>query len=337
MDDVAGTARGQRPRELLAEHSGRVDAVLADALPGVSRARVQRLIAGGHVLVNGEAVRKSVQVEAGDTLAVSEPECEPVTVAEVDFQLPILYEDDALLAVDKPAGLAVHGAPGDLGPSVVAWFVARYPALAARFDAERPGVVHRLDKDTTGLLFLAKTPEAQTALGRSFEVRQTAKTYLAVVDGVPARERAVIDAAIARHPGDRTRMAVAKPGRASRTGYQVLGGDRDQSLLLVHPETGRTHQIRVHLAAIHCPVSRDRVYGRRTGVDPGGRQLLHAYQLACPHPDGGMLTVTAPIPADMEAAIRAIGLDSLASEYARLVPPERCPGPLEAAPSPQTQ
>ena len=329
MDDAAGTAADGRPRELVADRAGRVDAVLAHALPGVSRARVQRLIAGGHVFVNGEAVRKSIQVEPGDALLVVEPERELAIAADVDFDLPILYEDDALLAVNKPAGLAVHGAPGDVGPSVAGWFVARYPALAVRFDAERPGVVHRLDKDTTGLLLLAKTPEAQTALGRSFEARETNKTYLAVVDGAPAKERAIIDAAIARHPGDRTRMAVAKHGRASRTGYELLGGDRDQSLLLVHPETGRTHQIRVHLAAIHCPVARDRVYGRRTAVDPGGRQLLHAYRLSLPHPGGGTLTLTASIPGDMEAAIRAIGLDSLASEYAAPAPPERCPGPLE--------
>lgn len=328
MDDVARTARGESPRELVAARSGRVDAVLADALPGVSRARVQRLIADGHVFVNGDPVRKSVQVDAGDVLLVEEPERELAAPADVDFDLPVLYEDDAVLAVDKPAGLAVHGAPGDTGPSVIGWFAARLPELAGRFDAERPGVVHRLDKDTTGVLLLAKTPEAQAALGHSFEARETAKTYLAVVDGVPGKERAIIDAAIARHPGDRTRMALVKHGRASRTGYEVLGGDRDQSLLLVRPETGRTHQIRVHLAAIHCPVARDRVYGRRTAVDPGGRQLLHAYRLTVPHPDGGTVTITAPVPADMEAAIRAIGLDSLASEYAAAAPPERCPGPI---------
>jgi 23S rRNA pseudouridine1911/1915/1917 synthase len=243
---------------------------------------------------------------------------------DVSFDLPVLYEDADLLVVDKPAALATHGAPGDRGPSVAAWFIARYPEQARSFDAERPGIVHRLDKDTTGVLVLAKTPAAATSLGAAFEARTTKKTYLAVVDGVPSRERAVIDAAVGRHPGDRTRMAVVKQGRDARTEYETLGHDRERSFLVLRPETGRTHQIRVHLAAIGCPVANDSVYGRRHG--PGeGRQLLHAWQLSVPHPAGGTLTATAPLPADMRLAVRAMGLDSLASKYSEVVPAELAP------------
>jgi len=213
--------------------------------------------------------------------------------------------------IDKPAGLAVHGAPGDEGPSVAAWWLARLGAGAAGFDAERPGIVHRLDKDTTGVLVLAKTPRAQAALSAAFEARATEKTYLAVCDGHPPRDRAVIDAPIARHPGDRTRMAIVRKGRQSRTAYEVLAADKDTSLVLVKPETGRTHQIRVHLDGVGSPVRFDRVYGR-----PGpGRQLLHAWRLAVPHPDGGTLTVTAPLPPDLLEAVRTMGAETVALPY----------------------
>ena len=173
------------------------------------------------------------------------------------------------------------------------------------------------------MLLLAKTPQAQATLSAEFEARTTRKTYLAVTDGIPTRDHAVIDAAIARHPGDRTKMAIARKGRIARTEYETLGHDGEQALLLVHPETGRTHQIRVHLAAIAAPVRFDRVYGR-----PGdGRQLLHAWQLTIPHPAGGTLTVTAPIPPDFAAALRAMHLDALAAEYARPVEPSIDNGP----------
>ncbi|MCK9520650.1 MAG: RluA family pseudouridine synthase, partial [Dehalococcoidia bacterium] len=300
MGDVARREERDGRRELVAAEAGRIDAVLAAALPEMSRARLQRLIAEGHVLVNGEPVRKSVRVVSGDHLSVSVPPVENLA-APVDFELPVLFEDEALVAIDKPAGLPVHGAPGEQGPTVAAWFAARHGLDATRFDADYPGVVHRLDKDTTGVLLLAKTPGAQAALSAAFEQRTAKKTYLAVCEGKPARDRAIVDAPISRHPGDRTRMAVTRAGRAARTEYEVLASDRDRSFLLVRPETGRTHQIRVHLAAIGAPVTFDRVYGA-----PGaGRQMLHAWQLSVPHPAGGQLTVTAPMPGDMLAVVRA--------------------------------
>jgi 23S rRNA-/tRNA-specific pseudouridylate synthase len=169
------------------------------------------------------------------------------------------------------------------------------------------------------VLLLAKTPEAQWKLSRAFEARETGKTYLGVTDGIPRNERAVIEAPIARHAGDRTRMTIAKRGRASRTTYQVLASDRDTAFLEVHPETGRTHQIRVHLKAIGTPVRYDRVYG----TEGAGRQMLHAWRLRVPHPAGGALTVTAPISADMRAEVRAMNADKVALPYTLATPPVR--------------
>jgi 23S rRNA pseudouridine1911/1915/1917 synthase len=303
-------------RELTASETGRLDAVLSRALPGISRARVQRLIEAGNVRVNGEVVRKSATVQEGDVLEFEVPATDhAVTPSGLD--LPLLYEDDDLAAIDKPPGLAVHGAPGDTGPSVAGWWLEQL-GPAAGFDAERPGIVHRLDKDTSGVLLLAKTPTAQAALSRAFEERTTRKTYVAIVEGRPPQPRAVVDAPIDRHPGDRTRMAVTRKGRPSRTEYEVVASNGERSVIEVHPETGRTHQIRVHLAAIGCPVVNDAVYGRRGDE---GRQLLHAYRIEVPHPRGGTLTVTAAAPPDVAAAIRPIAGEQVASHYSQPVPP----------------
>ncbi len=315
---------GAETTELIAAEAGRLDTVLSRALPGPSRARVQRLIEAGNVRVNGEVVRKSATVQEGDLIEFEVPATEHA-VAPSGLDLPLLYDDAALSAINKPPGLAVHGAPGDTGPSVAGWWLEQLGPAAAGFDVERPGIVHRLDKDTSGVLLLAKTPAAQAALSRAFEERTTRKTYLAIVEGKPPQPRAVVDAPIDRHPGDRTRMAVTRNGRPSRTEYEVIAADNERALLEVHPETGRTHQIRVHLAAIGCPVANDGVYGRRA---TDGRQLLHAYRIQVPHPNGGTLTVTAPIPGDMAAAIRSIAGEQVASHYSQPVPPT-----LEAAAS----
>ena len=314
-----GDASGRR---IVAAQAGRIDAVLAAAYPDLSRSRVQRLIAEGHARLNGESARKAASVMPGDTIEIDVVQHPHELPQAPQSALPILYEDEALLAIDKPAGLAVHGAPGDTAPSVAGWMLARLGPLADEFDADHPGVVHRLDKDTTGVLLLAKTPIAQSALSAAFEARTVEKTYLAVTDGVPNRARAIIDAPIARHPGDRTRMAVTRNGRASRTRYEVLGEDHGRALLVLHPETGRTHQIRVHLAAIHCPVLFDRTYGGpQSAVDdqqstiPPRRQLLHAWRISIPHPNGGTLEVIAPLAPDFAEHIRSTALEPLASEY----------------------
>jgi 23S rRNA pseudouridine1911/1915/1917 synthase len=306
-----------RTIELIAPAAGRLDAVVAAELAGVSRARVQRLIAGGQVRVNGVIARKSTLVEPGDRVVVTFGPVEH-QAAEPGFELPVVYEDEHLAAISKPAGLAVHGAPGDTSPSVASWWLARLGSEAGEFDVERTGIVHRLDKETSGILLLAKKPAAQAALSRAFEERRTKKTYLAVVDGVPAQARAVIEAAIDRDPRDRTRMAVTTRGRSARTEYALIANDGKRSLLEVYPETGRTHQVRVHLAAIGTPVACDAVYG---GALPGERQLLHALAIAIPHPAGGTLRVAAAPPADVLAAIRAIAGEAVASRYAEVPPP----------------
>ena len=304
-------------RSLTAPAAGRLDAVLAAVYPDLSRARVQRLIEGGHARVNGVVAHKALNVIEGAELELDVPETAH-EATPTGLTLPVVYEDGALAVIDKPAGLAVHGAPGDTSPSVAGWWLEQLGSTAAKFDVERPGIVHRLDKDTSGVLVLAKTPGAQSALSAAFEARTTKKTYLAVVEGVPDRPKAVIDAPIDRHPGDRTRMAIVTRGRESRTAYELLHSDGRRALLEVKPETGRTHQIRVHLAAVGIPVADDAVYGKR---EPGGRQLLHAYELSIPHPDGGMLTVSTPIPPDFDRAVRAIGAETLALHYSRLIEP----------------
>jgi 23S rRNA pseudouridine1911/1915/1917 synthase len=323
MDDDSRRAGTIEHRELRAGRAGRIDVVLAAACADLSRARLQRLIAEGRVEVNGQAVRKSVLVAEGDVLALDIPSTEHF-VSGPSPELTVLYEDSSLVAIDKPAGISVHGGPHDRSATVAGWFVTRYPEEAGAFDAERPGIVHRLDKDTSGVLLLAKTPRAQAKLAAAFAERTATKEYLALCDGVPERPHAVIDAAIGRHRGDRMRMAVASRGRKSRTEYEVLASGAGRSLLLVHPETGRTHQIRVHLAAVGTPVAGDRVYGKGGAA----RQLLHAWRITVPHPDGGSIRVTAPMPPDLLEAVRAIGAQSIALPYATATPAERTEEPL---------
>ncbi|WBL36074.1 RluA family pseudouridine synthase [Tepidiforma flava] len=316
MDHGVPAAGEGRTVELVAAERCRLDAFVSSALEGLSRARAQRLIERGLVRVNGAEARKSAAVAPGDRVVVV---LEPTAHAPGDpgVDLPVVYEDDLVAAVAKPAGLAVHGAPGDAGPSVAGWWLAKLGGAAGAFDAERPGIVHRLDKETSGVLLLAKTPAAQAALSRAFEERLAKKVYLAVVDGVPAQPRAVIEAPIDRDPRDRTRMAVTSRGRPARTEYRVVASGNGRAVLEVYPETGRTHQIRVHLAAAGTPVAQDAVYGR---AEPGGRQLLHALQIAVPHPAGGVLRAGAPAPADLLAAIRAIAGETVASRYAAVPP-----------------
>jgi 23S rRNA pseudouridine1911/1915/1917 synthase len=290
--------------------------VIAAAVPSLSRARVQRLLEQGAVLLNGAPARKSGRVVPGDRIQVSPPARAPLTATASAPALPVLYEDEVYVVIDKPPGLVVHGASADTAPSVASWFVATYPISAAQFDAERPGIVHRLDKDTSGVLLLAKDPASQSFAGRAFEARDTVKEYLAVTGGVPARAEAVIDAPIGRHPSDRTRMAIVRRGREARTSYAVLAAGKTRAFLRLRLYTGRTHQARVHLAAIDAPVSGDSVYGSAAPH----RQLLHAWRLSVPHPGGRTLEVTSPLPDDMAAEVRGMGFEALASQYSAPVP-----------------
>ncbi len=316
--DAEATWSGRRRRLLVAE-DGRLDAVLAAACPDLSRARLQRLIAGGQVLVAGAPARKSAHVARGVEIVITLPEAVR-EAAPSGLSLPVLYEDGDLLAIHKPAGLLVHEAPAEpCAPNVAAWFIEHCPQEAAAFGVERPGIVHRLDKHTSGVLMLAKRPAAQAALGAAFEAREASKQYLALCDGIPRRTRAVIDAELGRSHADRRRMAVTAAGRSARTEYETLAAAHGRSLLLVRPLTGRTHQIRVHLAAIGAPVSGDERYGR----GPGPRHFLHAWRLTVPHPRGGDLTVTASLPPDMLSAIAAVGFAEQVAPYAEALAPTR--------------
>ncbi len=317
---------GERTEFVVAASSGRADSVLAAAFSDLSRAQLQRLIQDGRVSLDGEPLKKSAYVEAGQTLHVFLSEAAPAAGVAPDFAIPVLYEDDAIVAIDKPVGVIAHAAPGDSGPTIAAWFVARYPELTPALDPSRPGIVHRLDRDTTGVMVLAKTPAAVESLAAAFETRSTSKTYLAICDGVPGQERAVIDAPIGRNPGDRGRMAVIRDGsgREARSEYECLGEHDGRSLLAVRPESGRTHQVRVHLAAVGVPVLFDPVYGT-----PGeGRHQLHAARLTIPHPDGGTLSMSATLPDDMASLVRSMGLATVASEYLQ---PSRAARSLEPA------
>jgi 23S rRNA pseudouridine1911/1915/1917 synthase len=320
---MGGAADGhdneRRAFVLVDADGGRADAIVAAALPQFSRARIQRLIASGAISVDGAPLKKSTVLQVGQQVVVHLP-VEPDLLGESPpGPLPLLYEDAHVVALDKPAGITAHAGGGDSSPTVAAWFARAYPALAAALDPARPGIVHRLDRDTTGVLVLGKTPAAVTALSRAFEHREVDKTYLAICEGVPAQPQAIIDAPIARHPADRARMGVVRDGtgRAARTRYEVLDVHEGRSFLLVQPESGRTHQVRVHLAAIGVPVLFDPLYG----TAGEGRHQLHAYRIVVPHPAGGRLTVTAPMPRDMAAIVRSMGLDGLASEYESAVAP----------------
>ncbi len=310
MDDDLQGREVEKTIVAVAASEGRADAAFVEAFPDLSRARIQRLIKQGLALVDGEPTRKSARIEEGALLTLELPVHVRAPV-NLDLEIPVLFQDAAVLVVDKPAGISVHGGPEDVSPTVARWFESRYPDDAAKFDAERPGIVHRLDKGTSGVMVLARTPAAQAALSQAFADRTTRKQYIALVEGAPEQPRAVIDAPIGRHKGDRTRMAILASGRPSRTEYELLGTAHRRSLLLLKPETGRTHQIRVHLAATGMPVVDDGVYGK----NGSGRHLLHAWRLEVPHPESGTLSVTSPLPQDMVDEVRALGLEEVALEY----------------------
>ena len=313
--DLPGRAGASR--EFVVQADARVDAALAAAEPGLSRARAQRLIDAGLVTVGGEPVRKSARLAAGTTVSFTVPEEEPAPSGPTGLEIPVLYENATLVAIDKPAGLAVHGGPGDRSLTVVDWFCEHFPKEAGKLGGERPGIVHRLDKDTTGVLLLAKDAASQAGLSAAFEHREVHKTYLALCDGVPSREHAFIDAPVGRHPGDRTRMAIVGRGRAARTEYRVLGSDHGTSLIEAKPETGRTHQIRVHLSAVGAPIVGDNVYGKSSAP----RQMLHAWRIDLPFGDGRRLEITAPLPSDFVETVRSLGLEHLALPYTHHVAP----------------
>ncbi len=295
----------------------RLDRALAATLPGMSRTRAQAIIEGERVRVNGRPAKASLRLEEGMRVEVLPPPHQddgisPVSPGDLGVDgarspvsLRIVYEDADLLVVDKPAGLVVHSAPGHEGGTLVDELRSHLVGPWTLEDSLRPGIVHRLDKDTSGLLVVAKNPEAHAGLAGQMKAHSTIKRYLALVEGRMTVPEGVVDAPIGRDPRHRQRMAIVRAGgsggREARTRFRTLQAARGRTLLEVQLETGRTHQIRVHLAAIHHPIVGDLTYGRPEPPQPP-RQFLHATHLEFTHPRTGQwLIFDSPLPADLAA------------------------------------
>lgn len=289
----------------------RIDAGLAQ-LMGISRSMAATLIAEGNVRAAGRAVGKSLKLAAGAVLEVVVPERRnPLEVVEEAVEgLKILLDDDEFVVIDKPVGVAAHPSPGWVGPTVVGGLAGAGFRISTSGASERAGIVHRLDVGTSGVMVVAKTEEAYTALKRAFKDRTVDKVYHAVVQGLPEPLAGTIDAPIGRHPGHDWRFAVIEDGRPSVTHYEVLEAFGKASLVEVHLETGRTHQIRVHFAALRHPCAGDLTYGAdpRLAASLGlTRQWLHARQLGFDHPrTGERVTVTSDYPQDLAHALEIL-------------------------------
>lgn len=291
----------------------RLDTYLAAQGRWGSRARVQRMIDEGRVELDRRQVKAGTTLRAGQIIAVHPggPAALLTTAEPEDIALDILFEDDWLLVINKPAGLVVHPAPGNWRGTLVGALLHHWRGPRPGLDPLRPGIVHRLDKDTSGVLVVAKDAATLAALGEQFKGRQVQKQYLAFVWGRVRSQTGTIDEPIGRHPVHRQRMAVRRGGRAAVTRYAVVERFKAMTLLRLFPHTGRTHQLRVHLAAIGHPILGDAVYGR-AHPRPGTlhRQALHAEAIAFRHPaTGAAVQFRAPLPADL-LALRRVCADA---------------------------
>ena len=304
----------------------RLDLFLRTHCPQHSRSSIQALIKAGAIRVNGKKTRPAYLVQPGDEIAVELPEPEPSTVRPEPLPLSIAYEDDDLLVVNKAAGMTVHPAPGATEGTLVNALLHHCRNLSGINGALRPGIVHRLDKETSGLMLVAKRDAAHRTLAASLQAHQIERRYAALVWGVLREENGRIEAPIGRHPKSRKKMAVVEDGRAAATHFSVVEHCPFTTLVKCRLETGRTHQIRVHLAHIGHPVFGDPVYGGRDqarGVRPEyhrqanwmlsliKRQALHAKKLRFAHPTTGeMMEFAAPLPEDFQAALEAARMKS---------------------------
>jgi 23S rRNA pseudouridine1911/1915/1917 synthase len=291
--------------ELVAATDGeRLDVFVARNLPDLTRSRIRKLIDEGFVTVDGRLPAKAgLALAPGRRVQVTVPPPAPTALEPEAIPLRVVYEDADFLAVDKPAGLAVHPSPGHETHTLVNAVLAHCTDLSGIGGEQRPGIVHRLDKDTSGLILVAKNDAAHVSLARQLKERRVEKTYVALVDGRVRPAAGVIDAPLGRHPVQRKKQAVVARGREARTRYRTLREVDGRTLLELHPETGRTHQIRVHLASIGHPVTGDALYGR--GPIPGlQRQFLHAQRLVFQHPrTNGRLELAAPLAEDLQEAL----------------------------------
>lgn len=280
---------------------------LAGHLPDMSRSQVHRLIDGGNVLVSGARAKPSYKVKTGDVLDVTVPPPEPTDLVPEPLEIDVVYEDADMLVVNKPRGMVVHPAKGHWHETMANALLYHCRGIEKVGDLGRPGIVHRLDKDTTGLIVVAKSERAFSALQSQIKDRIAQRDYLAIVSGVVRDDVGTIEAPIGRHPVHRKKMAVVEGGRTAITRFEILCRFKRYTLIQVHLETGRTHQIRVHMSYIGHPVAGDPVYGRRAGELGLEGQALHAWQLRLVHPvDGSMMTFRAPPPPDFLNALSVL-------------------------------
>jgi len=299
-----------RVETFVAESGDRLDRALVSRLPELTRSAAQRLIEGGRVQVNGAPVlRPAHRVRPGDRITVEIPPPEPVALTPEPIPLEVLYEDEDVLVIHKPAGMVVHPGAGHARGTLIHAILAHCPDLEGVGGALRPGLVHRLDKETSGVLLVAKNERTYHFLQAQFQARAVRKVYDALVIGHPPPE-GTIEAPIARDPRYRQRMAVVPTGRPARTRYRVLKAYEGRwgryAHLEVYPETGRTHQIRVHMAYVGYPIVGDPVYGRRTPL-PCPRLFLHARAITIRLPSRPEpVTFEAPLPPDLQEVLRAL-------------------------------
>lgn len=286
----------------------RLDRFVSDRERSLTRSRIHSLIEQGMVTLNGRVARPSQRVRGGDRVVLTVPPPAELELEPQDIPVSVVFQDSELAVVEKPAGLSVHPGPGHSDGTLVNALLALCPDIRGIGGVLRPGIVHRLDKDTSGLMVVAKSEKAHLSLSAQIKERQVRKGYLALTVGIPPHEKGVVDAPIARDPRNRKRMAVVPGGRESRTAYRRVRQWEGHALLELDLETGRTHQIRVHMAYLGFPLYGDPLYGRRS---PGvSRQFLHASFLAFKHPASGeYVEFRSRLPEDLQSALESLGLD----------------------------
>jgi 23S rRNA pseudouridine1911/1915/1917 synthase len=293
-----------------AEGISRLDKYLVSCLPEFSRSRLQNLIENGFVQVDGDVIYKKGQIiTRGNKIQVVIPSNEPTRLVPEAIPLDIIFENDDLMVVNKPAGMVVHPAAGHSSGTLVHAALAHAPEMDGIGGEKRPGVVHRLDKDTSGLIILAKNDQAHRLLQDQFRLRKTVKTYIALVDGKPPTPSGRIEAPVGRDNVHRKLMAVTmiKRGREAVSEYRTLESFREHTLLEVHPLTGRTHQIRVHLKFLGCPVAGDTVYGHKHATIALKRHFLHAIRLTILLPgETKPFTFEAPLPIELTQVLESL-------------------------------
>ena len=311
------------------EQNERLDAFLVRHFSNFSRVKLQRAIASEHVLLNDKKAKSSTRLQSGQLVRFLPPTPDPEGSIPEDIPLDILFEDEHMVAINKPPAMVVHPAKGHWSGTLTAGLAFHFKQLSSIGGPTRPGIVHRLDRDTSGVILVAKTDQAHSALSSQFENRTVAKEYLAIVSPAPDRDRDVIDKPIGAHPYQREKKAIREGHSTSRNAYsqyEVLERFAGFAIVLVKPKTGRTHQIRVHLAHIGTPVLCDRLYSGRAKLSMGelvrgkpnqgledsillDRQALHARRISFAHPETGeAMEIEAPVPADIKRTVDALKL-----------------------------